>query len=96
MIKTSETLYLLLCDCVCLRLFLFVEVLDFEERREVLWDFEGSMASTVLLVVVFVFDLIAFALAVAAEQRRSSVSLSLGIISYGSIFRNYKLFMFFF
>lgn len=32
------------------------------------------MASTLVLVVVFVLDLIAFSLAVAAEQRRSSVS----------------------
>ena len=32
------------------------------------------MASKLLLLVVFVFDLIAFALAVAAEQRRSKVS----------------------
>ncbi|MCI64341.1 hypothetical protein A2U01_0085599, partial [Trifolium medium] len=30
------------------------------------------MASSLLLAVVFVFDLIAFALAVAAEQRRST------------------------
>lgn len=34
------------------------------------------MASSLLLVVVFVFDLIAFALAVAAEQRRSSANLA--------------------
>lgn len=33
-----------------------------------------AMASSLLLAVVFVFDLIAFALAVAAEQRRSTVS----------------------
>ncbi|XP_021740535.1 uncharacterized protein LOC110706866 [Chenopodium quinoa] len=33
------------------------------------------MASTLLLVIVFVLDLIAFALAVAAEQRRSTASL---------------------
>ncbi|OVA13206.1 Protein of unknown function DUF1218 [Macleaya cordata] len=33
------------------------------------------MASTILLVIVFVFDLIAFALAVAAEQRRSTAQL---------------------
>jgi hypothetical protein len=32
------------------------------------------MASKLLLAVVFVFDLIAFALAVAAEQRRAKVS----------------------
>uniref|UniRef100_A0A5B7BCJ5 Fiber protein Fb34 n=1 Tax=Davidia involucrata TaxID=16924 RepID=A0A5B7BCJ5_DAVIN len=32
------------------------------------------MASTLLLVVVFIFDLIAFALAVAAEQRRASAT----------------------
>lgn len=32
------------------------------------------MASTVLLVVVFVLDLIAFGLAIAAEQRRATVS----------------------
>ncbi|KAA8515292.1 hypothetical protein F0562_018478 [Nyssa sinensis] len=32
------------------------------------------MASTLLLVVVFIFDLTAFALAVAAEQRRASAS----------------------
>ncbi|XP_047182280.1 uncharacterized protein LOC124848606 [Vigna umbellata] len=34
------------------------------------------MASSLLLAVVFVFDLIAFALAVAAEQRRNTASLS--------------------
>ncbi|GFZ03086.1 1,3-beta-glucan synthase component [Actinidia rufa] len=33
------------------------------------------MASTLLLVVVFVFDLAAFALAVAAEQRRANASI---------------------
>ncbi|KAJ8761576.1 hypothetical protein K2173_004352 [Erythroxylum novogranatense] len=33
------------------------------------------MASSLLLVVVFVFDLIAFALAVAAEQRRNTASV---------------------
>ncbi|GKV45862.1 hypothetical protein SLEP1_g52894 [Rubroshorea leprosula] len=33
------------------------------------------MASTLLLVAVFVIDLIAFALAVAAEQRRSTASV---------------------
>ncbi|XP_021726404.1 uncharacterized protein LOC110693579 [Chenopodium quinoa] len=33
------------------------------------------MASTLLLVIVFVLDLIAFALAVTAEQRRSTASL---------------------
>lgn len=33
-----------------------------------------QMASKLLLLVVFVFDLIAFGLAVAAEQRRSTVS----------------------
>lgn len=32
------------------------------------------MASTLLLVLVFVLDLIAFGLAVAAEQRRATVS----------------------
>ena len=32
------------------------------------------MASTLLLALVFVIDLIAFGLAVAAEQRRSTVS----------------------
>ena len=41
-----------------------------EIKCSVLWDFKGGMASTALLVVVFVFDLIAFALAV--EQRRST------------------------
>ncbi|GAV64585.1 DUF1218 domain-containing protein [Cephalotus follicularis] len=34
------------------------------------------MASTVLILVVFVLDLIAFALAVAAEQRRSTAKLT--------------------
>lgn len=34
------------------------------------------MASTLLLAVVFVFDLIAFALAIAAEQRKTSASLA--------------------
>ncbi|KAF8033054.1 hypothetical protein BT93_D1826 [Corymbia citriodora subsp. variegata] len=33
------------------------------------------MASTLVLVVVFVFDLIAFALAVAAEQRRNTATV---------------------
>ncbi|KAK9268106.1 hypothetical protein L1049_010546 [Liquidambar formosana] len=33
------------------------------------------MASTLVLVVVFVFDLIAFALAVAAEQRRTTATI---------------------
>ncbi|XP_070051711.1 uncharacterized protein [Nicotiana tomentosiformis] len=33
------------------------------------------MASTLLLVVVFVFDLIAFGLAVAAEQRRATATI---------------------
>ncbi|XP_030528957.1 uncharacterized protein LOC115739821 [Rhodamnia argentea] len=33
------------------------------------------MASTLVLVVVFVFDLIAFALAVAAEQRRNTATI---------------------
>ncbi|KAL2932039.1 Acyl-CoA Delta(11) desaturase [Bienertia sinuspersici] len=33
------------------------------------------MASTLLLIIVFVLDLIAFALAVAAEQRRSTATL---------------------
>ncbi|KAL3851294.1 hypothetical protein ACJIZ3_013176 [Penstemon smallii] len=35
------------------------------------------MASTLLLVIVFVFDLIAFGLAVAAEQRRSSARIAI-------------------
>ncbi|XP_071709591.1 uncharacterized protein [Rutidosis leptorrhynchoides] len=34
------------------------------------------MASTIVLVVVFVFDLVAFALAVAAEQRRASARIA--------------------
>ncbi|XP_057948759.1 uncharacterized protein LOC131144248 [Malania oleifera] len=34
------------------------------------------MASTLLLIVVFVLDLVAFGLAVAAEQRRSTATLS--------------------
>ncbi|RDX90981.1 hypothetical protein CR513_27100, partial [Mucuna pruriens] len=34
------------------------------------------MASSLLLAVVFVFDLIAFGLAVAAEQRRNTASLA--------------------
>lgn len=37
----------------------------------------GAMASTLLLAVVFVLDVVAFSLAVAAEQRRTSVSFSL-------------------
>ncbi|KAK2383032.1 fiber [Trifolium repens] len=37
------------------------------------------MASSLLLAVVFVFDLIAFALAVAAEQRRSTANLAQNI-----------------
>lgn len=34
------------------------------------------MASTLIIVIVFILDLIAFALAVAAEQRRSTVNPS--------------------
>jgi hypothetical protein len=37
------------------------------------------MASKLLLIIVFVFDLIAFGLAVAAEQRRSTVSIHFSI-----------------
>ncbi|XP_077226092.1 uncharacterized protein LOC143859268 [Tasmannia lanceolata] len=33
------------------------------------------MASTLVLVIVFIFDLIAFALAIAAEQRRSTAKI---------------------
>ncbi|XP_010935621.1 uncharacterized protein [Elaeis guineensis] len=33
------------------------------------------MASTLIIVVVFIFDLIAFALAIAAEQRRSTATV---------------------
>lgn len=36
----------------------------------------GVMASTLLLVVVFMFDLVAFGLAVAAEQRRASATIN--------------------
>lgn len=42
--------------------------------------FSRKMASRLVLAVVFVLDLIAFALAVAAEQRRSTVSPSLSLI----------------
>lgn len=38
------------------------------------------MASRLVLAIVFVLDLIAFAFAVAAEQRRSTVSPSLSVI----------------
>ncbi|KAG8386293.1 hypothetical protein BUALT_Bualt03G0134000 [Buddleja alternifolia] len=34
----------------------------------------SSMASKLLMIIVFIFDLIAFALAVAAEQRRSTAT----------------------
>ena len=37
------------------------------------------MASALLLAVVFVFDLTAFGLAVAAEQRRNTVRLRLSL-----------------
>lgn len=41
---------------------------------------KAPMASKLLMAVLFIFDLIAFALAVAAEQRRSTVSpLSLSL-----------------
>lgn len=33
------------------------------------------MASKIVIALVFLFDLIAFALAIAAEQRRSTVSI---------------------
>lgn len=46
------------------------------------------MASKLLLVVVFVLDLIAFALAVAAEQRRAKVSLSLLMNFVGFLIAN--------
>lgn len=39
------------------------------------------MASTLLLVVVFILDLIAFALAVAAEQRRASATVAKDLTS---------------
>ena len=45
-----------------------------------------SMASKLLIITVFVFDLIAFGLAVAAEQRRSTVSLSSIFLLFLSIF----------
>lgn len=35
------------------------------------------MASKLILITVFIFDVIAFGLAIAAEQRRSTVSLCL-------------------
>ena len=38
------------------------------------------MASKLLLITVFIFDLIAFGLAVAAEQRRSTVSKYIFIV----------------
>jgi len=40
------------------------------------------MASKLLLITVFVFDLIAFGLAVAAEQRKSIVSFLISIHSF--------------
>jgi len=43
------------------------------------------MASKLLLITVFVFDLIAFGLAVAAEQRRSTVSFLISIHSFFSL-----------
>lgn len=39
------------------------------------------MASTLLLVIVFILDLIAFGLAVAAEQRRASAKISIDATS---------------
>ncbi|KAG5020492.1 hypothetical protein D0Y65_015674 [Glycine soja] len=42
------------------------------------------MASMFLLITVFVLDLIAFAFAVAAEQRRSTTRISTTIIVYDS------------
>lgn len=57
-----------------------------------------QMASKLLLLVVFVFDLIAFGLAVAAEQRRSTVSfLVVGFFFFFNFLRIlWGLFMFFF
>lgn len=40
------------------------------------------MASKLILIIVFVLDVIAFGLAVAAEQRRSTVSFSLSPLSF--------------
>ncbi|KAL5730209.1 hypothetical protein ACHQM5_003059 [Ranunculus cassubicifolius] len=46
------------------------------------------MASTLLLVVVFIFDVIAFGLAVAAEQRRTSAQITTD--AQGRNFCSYK------
>lgn len=45
------------------------------------------MASKLLLITVFIFDLIAFGLAVAAEQRRNTVS-------FAALFFNLNFFLF--
>ena len=37
------------------------------------------MASKLVLIAVFIFDIIAFGLAIGAEQRRSTVSIFLSI-----------------
>ena len=46
----------------------------------------ATMASSLLLAVVFVLDLVAFALAVAAEQRRNTVSPLSSSLSFFSYF----------
>lgn len=43
------------------------------------------MASSLVLAVVFLFDIIAFALAVVAEQRRNTVSHLEFVISFNNI-----------
>ncbi|XP_022024704.1 uncharacterized protein LOC110925039 [Helianthus annuus] len=48
------------------------------------------MGSTLMLAVVFDFDLVAFALAIAAEQRRASVSSCLQFHSNSVCFVNFK------
>ena len=44
------------------------------------------MASKLVSIIVFVFDVIAFGLAVAAEQRRSTVCFFAGFISLSVLF----------
>ncbi|GAV89677.1 DUF1218 domain-containing protein, partial [Cephalotus follicularis] len=52
-----------------------VEARDTQLDLGGLWSSTSSMASKLVLITVFVFDLIAFGLAVAAEQRRSTATI---------------------
>lgn len=50
------------------------------------------MASKLILIIVFVLDVIAFGLAVAAEQRRSTVSFSFSVSLFLLLYCRFLLF----